>query len=170
MLPLLFTYFSQNKPHRVPSDPLRYNRRNLSQPNPNSDSVRCSEAIFTLLYICSLSAQHVYDMQWKLLCKIFTRLLSSSLLFYIFNCQNSTKPPCCQSLRLKCSHITVQHAPFAKPHLWCFHAASQLTLLIIIFPCYCLSASFKYHVKIGEFVKNSNPIPPIIPTITKGML
>ena len=54
MVPLLFICISQCRPLQV-NNPIRYNRRSLSQPYPNG-SVRRSEAIFHSLHASFLSA------------------------------------------------------------------------------------------------------------------
>ena len=77
VLPLLFISSSRKKPLRV-SNPIRYNRRNLSQPYP-SDSVRCSEAIFHSSCSIPLSCphhRHIRDNVRNFLCKALNKVYS----------------------------------------------------------------------------------------------
>ena len=80
VLPLLFICLSQDRPPRV-NNPVRYNRRNLSQSYP-AGSVRCSEAMFHLPK--PRFSQPVRSSAEAFSVKHSVNLLSSSLPFKLF--------------------------------------------------------------------------------------
>ena len=98
VLPLLFICFSQNRPPRV-SNPVRYNRRNLSQPYfpLTESSVRCSEAIFHLCRSIPLSScRWLRAPAGMFSVKRLQNVLSSSLRFFLVSLnygKDSTKIP-----------------------------------------------------------------------------
>lgn len=79
VLPLLFVRASRNGPLRV-RNPIRYNRRNLSQPCRKSGSVRRSEAIFHISNLVPLSLWYFF-VPGTFSVKPCKCVLSSSLLF-----------------------------------------------------------------------------------------
>ena len=60
------------------TNPIRYNRRNLSQPYPAQDSVRCSEAIFHITLPDSSQPER------NLLCKAAITCTLFVTAFYLF--------------------------------------------------------------------------------------
>lgn len=124
VLPLLFIHVSRREPHRVLHsgkanvNPIRYNRRNLSQPSRyvpvqhvsvlpgTNSSVRCAAqkpcstlflfiplsnvmSAFPLTVFCSQAA----DISWNVLCKVSQKCTLSVIAFYYLAFKSSTRRP-----------------------------------------------------------------------------